>query len=77
MSIRHYGMKQCFTQYLNLICEAPRFLDAARDAAGSAKVEETKVNLADGMSFFFVHLTGERYVGERTLRWKLRVKYDK
>lgn len=34
-----------------------------RDAAGSAKVEETKVNLADGMSFsfFFFSLHGERY----------------
>lgn len=41
MSIRHYGMNQCFTQYLNLIYKAPCFL-GSQDAAGSAKVKETK-----------------------------------
>ncbi|KAJ4925658.1 hypothetical protein JOQ06_018382 [Pogonophryne albipinna] len=50
----HYGMNQCFTQYLNLIYKAPCFLGSKNDA-GSAKVGET--------NFVFLDLFVSRPVG--------------
>lgn len=47
MSIRHYGMKQCFTQYLNLILRVSPRPRRPGDAAGSAKVGGNKVNPVD------------------------------
>lgn len=50
MSIRHYGMNQCFTQYLNLIYKAPE-LPGQPGCCRVGQSRGNKVNITDRMPF--------------------------